>query len=102
MAGECEDIGIVEEAGVEPRGSAVGARPSALGELFPGYFALVMATGIIAVGASQQHIRWLAWTLLWAAAGFYLALWVLYVLRLRWFRERFVADLTSINVGHRS
>jgi tellurite resistance protein TehA-like permease len=99
MAGECEDIGTVDEARVDHRGSAAGARQRALGELFPGYFALVMATGIIAVGASQQHIRWLAWTLLWAAAGFYLALWVLYVLRLAWFRERFVNDLTSHQRG---
>ena len=28
--------------------------------LFPGYFALVMATGIIAIGAAQQDLDWLA------------------------------------------
>ena len=28
--------------------------------MFPGYFALVMATGIIAIGSKQQGIRWLA------------------------------------------
>ena len=44
---------------------------SPLAELFPGYFALIMATGIIAVGAVQQGIRWLAWTLLWVGAAFY-------------------------------
>ena len=28
--------------------------------LFPGYFALVMATGIIAIGAEQQELDWVA------------------------------------------
>ena len=37
------------------------ATPSgAVATLFPGYFALVMATGIVAIGASQQDIDWLA------------------------------------------
>jgi hypothetical protein len=40
-----------------------------LADLYPGYFALVMATGIIAVGAVQQDIRWLAWALLWLNVG---------------------------------
>lgn len=76
----CEDTGIVAE-------------------LFPGYFALVMATGIVAVGAFQQNVVWLAWTLLWVNVVFYLALWVLYLLRLARFRARFVADLTSHQRG---
>ena len=99
MAGTCEDIEIVDEVGVEPGGSAAEVRLSRLAELFPGYFALVMATGIIAVGAFQQGIDWLAWTLLWVGAGFYAALWVLYLLRLAWFRTRFIADLTSHQRG---
>jgi hypothetical protein len=41
-----------------------------LAELFPGYFALVMATGIIAVDALQQRIVWLARTLLWVNVVF--------------------------------
>jgi tellurite resistance protein TehA-like permease len=70
-----------------------------LADLFPGYFALVMATGIIAVGAAQQDLRWLAWTLLWVNAAFYVALWVLYLLRLVRFRARFLDDLTSHQRG---
>lgn len=35
-------------------------KASPIATLFPGYFALVMATGIIAVAASQQKIVWLA------------------------------------------
>jgi tellurite resistance protein TehA-like permease len=76
----CEDTGIVAE-------------------LFPGYFALVMATGIVAVGAFQQKVVWLAWTLLWVTVVFYLALWVLYLLRLARFRARLLADLTSHQRG---
>jgi tellurite resistance protein TehA-like permease len=72
---------------------------SPLADLFPGYFALVMATGIIAVGAVQQGIRWLAWTLLWLAAAFYVALWVLYLLRLARYRARFLDDLTGHQRG---
>jgi hypothetical protein len=37
--------------------------------LFPGYFALVMATGIIAIASKQQTIGWLAATLYLIAAG---------------------------------
>ena len=58
-----------------------------------------MATGIIAVGAFQQGIDWLARTLLWVDVGFYLALWVAYVLRLVRYRDRFIADLTSHQRG---
>jgi tellurite resistance protein TehA-like permease len=70
-----------------------------LADLFPGYFGLVMATGIIAVGAVQQDIRWLAWTLLWLNVGFYVALWLLYLARLVRFRARFLDDLTSHQLG---
>ena len=33
---------------------------SAIATLFPGYFALVMATGIIAIGAYQQNLHLVA------------------------------------------
>ena len=42
--------------------------------LFPGYFAMVMATGIIAIGAAQQDLRWLAQPLYALAAVAYLVL----------------------------
>ena len=35
-------------------------RPSPIATLFPGYFALVMATGIVAVAAEQQDLGLLA------------------------------------------
>lgn len=63
--------------------------------MFPGYFALVMATGIIAIAAKQQNIVWLAEALYVAAAAAYAVLVVLVVIRLAAFTQRLVADLTS-------
>ena len=64
-------VSVVLAAGAAP--SSAGSGPEAtvtatpptgdLGDratLFPGYFALVMATGIIAIGAAQQDLGWLA------------------------------------------
>lgn len=79
------------------RRDAAEQREGGLADLFPGYFALVMATGIIAVGAWQQGVGWLAHALLWITAGSYVVLWVLYVARLARYRARFIDDLT----GHR-
>ncbi len=66
-----------------------------LATLFPGYFALVMATGIIAIGAKQQAIDWLATVLYAVAAGAFAVLVVLFVARLLLYPKRLVADLTS-------
>jgi tellurite resistance protein TehA-like permease len=73
-------------------------RPGLAG-LFPGYFAMVMATGIIAIAAKQQDIVWLATGLYTVAAVAYVVLWVLYLARLVLYRDRFVADLTSHQKG---
>ena len=55
------------------------ARVHPIATLFPGYFALVMATGIIAIGAKQQKIDWLANSLYVVAAGAFAVLVVLFV-----------------------
>ena len=47
---------------------------NAVATLFPGYFALVMATGIIAIGASQQDLDWLAESLFAIAVVAYVVL----------------------------
>jgi tellurite resistance protein TehA-like permease len=70
-----------------------------LADLFPGYFALVMATGIVAIAAEQQEIGWLAGPLYTIAALAYVVLVVLYVARLWLYRRRFVDDLTSHQRG---
>jgi tellurite resistance protein TehA-like permease len=63
--------------------------------LFPGYFAMVMATGIIAIGAAQQDLRWLAQPLYALAAVAYLVLAVLLVWRLAAAPKLLAADITS-------
>jgi tellurite resistance protein TehA-like permease len=63
--------------------------------LFPGYFAMVMATGIIAIGASQQEIAWLADALYAIAAMTYPVLAVLLVWRAAAYPRQLAADITS-------
>lgn len=63
--------------------------------MFPGYFALVMATGIVAIAAKQQRIDWLASTLYVVAAVAFGVLLTLIVVRITVFPKRFAADLTS-------
>ncbi len=72
--------------------------PSASGPvatLFPGYFALVMATGIISIASEQQDLHWLANGLYAVAAMAYIVLWVLLVLRIVRFPRLFLADATD-------
>jgi tellurite resistance protein TehA-like permease len=71
------------------------ATTNPIATLFPGYFALVMATGIIAVGASQQDLDWLADALYAIAAISYVVLAVLVIARLVLFPRLLFADLTS-------
>ena len=63
--------------------------------LFPGYFALVMATGIIAVGASLEDLPWLADALFVVAAVGYVVLALLTLARLVGYPRLLVDDLTS-------
>jgi tellurite resistance protein TehA-like permease len=63
--------------------------------LFPGYFAMVMATGIIAIGAAQQDRTRLADGLYAIAAVTYVVLAVLLVWRLLIAPKLLAADITS-------
>jgi tellurite resistance protein TehA-like permease len=74
---------------------ATTQRVNPIATLFPGYFALVMATGIIAVAASQQDLTWLANALYVIAAIAYVVLAVLVIIRLVRYPRLLVADLTS-------
>ncbi len=74
---------------------AATPRPGGLAGLAPGYFALVMATGIIATAAAQQNLAWLAKSLYIVAASGYLVLVILFVARLVRFPRLFAGDLTS-------
>lgn len=63
--------------------------------LFPGYFAMVMASGIIAIGAAQQDLRWLAEPLYAIAAVTFAVLAALLLGRLVVAPRLLAADITS-------
>ncbi len=81
----------------EPSTSAPSTSP--IETLFPGYFALVMATGIIAIAADQQNIEWLSEVLYAAAAVGYVILTVLLVLRIILYPRSFIGDLETHTRG---
>lgn len=70
--------------------AAGGAR-----DLFPGYFALVMATAVVSIASELLGHGWIAKPLLGIAWLSYLALWVLTLLRLGLFPHRLVEDLSN-------
>lgn len=63
--------------------------------LYPGYFALVMATGIISNALFLERYHFLSDALLLINLCAYPALWFLTALRFFWFRKELWADLTS-------
>ena len=75
--------------------AATESKASAIATLFPGYFALVMATGIIAIASKQLKIGWLADALYAITAAEYVVLAMLVIARFVLYRRRLIADLTS-------
>src|SRR4029077_5952913 len=62
-------------------------------DFFPGYFALVMATGIVSLAMHFEGFPALPEVLLWLNVIFYVVLWGITVLRIAWFRSALIADL---------
>jgi tellurite resistance protein TehA-like permease len=71
------------------------APASAVATFFPGYFALVMATGIIAIGAHHEDLDWLGQGLYVVAALAYVVIAALTTLRLARYPRLLLTDLTS-------
>ncbi len=71
------------------------APPSPVATLFPGYFAMVMATGIIAIAARQQKLDGMADLLYVVAFVSYVVLTVLLLVRLALYPRRLFTDLFS-------
>ena len=63
-----------------------------LAELHPAYFALVMATGIVAISCHLFGLRHLAVALSWINLVTYPSLWILYIARAMMFPDRVLAD----------
>jgi tellurite resistance protein TehA-like permease len=66
-----------------------------LAEFFPGYFALVMATGIVSLGANALGFRSIAVALFAVNVAAYIVLWGVTLSRLAVYPRRLVADLTE-------
>lgn len=67
--------------------------------LHPGYFAMVMATGIVALAARLHGVPWVPSVLLWLNAGFLIALIAATVWRIVRYPRAFAADLESHSRG---
>jgi tellurite resistance protein TehA-like permease len=72
-------------------------RSTAVRDLHPAYFAMVMATGIVSIAAELRGLAAIAQILLWLNVFFYFVLWALMVWRVVSFRRQFVADLLDHN-----
>jgi tellurite resistance protein TehA-like permease len=72
-----------------------GRIAGAAANLFPGYFALVMATGIISIATHLLDMRLLAWAMLAINLVAYVTLWLLLLIRLVRFFPRVKADITD-------
>src|SRR6516225_8148196 len=68
--------------------------PSFVKDFFPGYFALVMATGIVSLAMHFERFPAFPELLLWLNVFSYVVLWSITVLRIALFRSALVADLT--------
>ena len=64
-----------------------------MADLSPAYFGLVMATGIVSLGASMMGHPLVARVLLWLNFGQYAVLWLLYGARAVLYPQRFFQDL---------
>jgi tellurite resistance protein TehA-like permease len=71
----------------------VGTVLAAAATLFPGYFALVMATAAVSIACESLGYAAIAAALVWLNWTFYLTLWALTLVRLVHFPRRLVADL---------
>ena len=67
----------------------------AVSNLFPGYFALVMATGIVSIASFLLGYAWIALALLVVNGIAYGVLWVLTIVRLSRHVHRMLEDLTN-------
>jgi tellurite resistance protein TehA-like permease len=74
---------------------SVGRAEVAIRDLHPGYFAFVMATGIISIGTFLLGPSWLSRTLLVVASAGLVVLSVALVIRLARYRSNVVADVRA-------
>jgi tellurite resistance protein TehA-like permease len=74
-------------------------KPSFIEGFLPGYFALVMATGIVSLAMHVEGFPVLPEALLWLNVIFYVVLWGITVLRIAFYKWALIADLTHHERG---
>lgn len=84
--------------GVAPK-QAANATDAAIAALYPGSFALVMATGIVSITALYQGWTLVAWLLFGVNVVAYPILWALTLVRLVRWPERLLSDLVDHRRG---
>lgn len=67
--------------------------------LDPGYFSLVMATGIVSIACYLEGLKPIAWLLFYANILFYIILWGLTITRLSLYLPRVLADAAETSRG---
>ena len=86
-----------ERSGIRAAATAAAVTPTreAIARLSPGYFALVMATGIVSIGLRDVGFIVASRVLMWTAIAAYATLLVLYLARAIAFRHEVLADLRN-------
>jgi tellurite resistance protein TehA-like permease len=84
---------------VASRAEAYGPVREAVRTLHPGYFALVMATGIVSIGMHADHQDAVSVLLLWVTGLSYAVLVIAHAWRLVSFRSEVAADFTDPDRG---
>jgi tellurite resistance protein TehA-like permease len=64
-------------------------------DFYPGYFSLVMATGIISIACHFLNMHFLAWFLFYANIVFYIVVWAITLIRIFLFPNSVWTDLTG-------
>ena len=82
-----------------PPSSLRSTLSSAVQQLHPAYFAMVMATGIVAVGCELNGLRTLAIALSWLNVAIFLVLWALTLARALMFPQNLFRDLIDHTRG---
>ncbi len=67
--------------------------------LFPAYFALVMATGIVSIACHLVALDFLAFPLFYLNQFFYLVLWILTIVRIVRYPARLFGDMSNHRIG---
>lgn len=89
----------MNEPSLQPTKQEDGRILQAIAGLFPGYFALVMATGITSVACHLLGMETLAWILFYINAVAFIVLWLMLIVRIVKFPGRIRADIGDYGRG---